>query len=273
MHDKGWVEATITSTSESCTHTEAWTIDTDRGMMMYDEFTLLTSNNTDNIPEGGIKTSLSLANPHVGSAVVNNPRMRDLARIMNGEMPHEAVLGQYNANPTRSERKKEEDLERMHRRSMERTQCLVNEIAKLDQPSTPKAEFRSWRDDDADEDCANKPSDNNNCAASLGSYFDDSDRDDNTSTSEAALISSLATLSYVASSSVATTTTCKSFDWSMEERHEPAGASPTHSEDFTNFLQIRPLVLAVFIKFGNVIGLNRLLQNFKLIVHDSQTRT
>jgi hypothetical protein len=237
VYDRGWVEATITSISESSTHTEAWTIDTDRGMMMNDEFTLLTSNNTDNIPEGGIKTLLSLVNPQVGSAVVNNPRMRDLARIMNGEMPHEAVLGQYNANPTRSERKKEEDLERMHRRSMEHTQCLAKEIAKLDQPSTPKAAVRSWRDDDADEDCANKPSDNNNCAASLGSYFDDSDSDDNTSTSEAALISSLATLSYVASSSVPTTTTCKSFDWSMEERHEPAGASPTHSEDFTNFLK------------------------------------
>ena len=83
MYDRGWVEATITSISESSTHTEAWTIDTDRGMMMNDEFTLLTSNNTDNIPEGGIKTLLSLVNPQVGSAVVNNPRMRDLARIMN----------------------------------------------------------------------------------------------------------------------------------------------------------------------------------------------
>jgi hypothetical protein len=216
VHDRGQVEATITSISESGTHDEDWTIDTNLGMMVDDQFTLLTSINTDNIPQGGIRTSLSEVNPQIGSADVDNPRMRALAKIMSGVMPPNHVLDRLHAPPTRLECKQERELERKHRRSMERTQEIAKEIAKLDQPSTPEAPFRSWRDDiDADEDCANKPSDNNHSQAyDLGSSFDDSDDDDNTSMSH---VVAAAFTSSPASSSVGGLTTAKSFDGSMDQ--------------------------------------------------------
>jgi len=101
VHDRGQVEATITSISESGTHDEDWTIDTNLGMMVDDQFTWLTSINTDNIPQGGIRTSLSEVNPQVGSADVDNPRMRALAKIMSGVMPPNHVLDRLHAPPTR----------------------------------------------------------------------------------------------------------------------------------------------------------------------------